>query len=260
MPSVKKYPFYSREEVQVALEKLRRLSVYYYAIADIILRTGAELSDVLLIEAEQIRRGEYFTVDGNPKKSVCLERYREIFSDSFQRDSKDKGTYAFVQKNGEVLKETSVRSAVSRLSASGGEDVSLIRFQKTFYLDYMVKHQSRAALKEVASSGRINEFCNENWIKDYLGLSEEQYGEILDGKFRVIIPDDGEKISQESLLEVCSCMEKELQELRKDIKKMSPGSREEISLILSESLSKIRRNKRLLSYALKLKENRQGKE
>ena len=258
MPSVKKYPFYSSEEVQVALEKLRRLSAYHFAIADIILRTGAELSDVLLIETEQIRRGEYFTVDDNPRKSVCLERYRELLSDSGRGE--DKGPYAFVQKNGEVLKETSVRSAISRLSSSGGEDVSLIRFQKTFYLDYMVKHKSRAALKEVASSGRINEFCNENWIKEYLGLSQQQYEDIMRGKFKEIVSDNGKKVSRESLLEVCICMEQELQQLKKDVKKMSPESREEISLILSDSLSKIRRNKRLLSYAFKLKENSLEKE
>ena len=238
MASVKKYPFYTDSECKSSLSVLMDTSWQFYIIADVILHTGAELSDVLSITNSQMLLGETFIADGNPKRSVSLAKYRKKSIPAIYYAKLTKDATPFFQKNGDRLKESNVRSTLSKLSAAKGVDVSLIRFQKTFFLDYMIKGKSRFALKEVASSGRINEFCNENWIKEYLGLSDEEFWDITNGKWAPII-DVTLDYSVEHVVDACVRLEDVLKELKNGVDGYEDSSREEVTLIIEEAIRRI---------------------
>ena len=249
MASVKKYPFYTETETKIALMTLRERSISYYVIADIILHTGAELSDVLAITCQQLSEGQTFMADDNPNRSVSLRQYKSLLKrnnfilekragEGLAREKKAGDSFLFTDPKGVRLKESNIRSAISRLSASTGVDVSLIRFQKTFLLDYMIKKGSRWALKEVASSGRVNEFCNEEWIKDYLGLTDKLFRGIQAGTLEPII-DQNTQYTAESLKDACSRLEKVLKDVKKQAETINPLYAEHQELIIEDSIRRL---------------------
>ena len=241
MASVKKYPFYTEMEMKISLQALREISFNYYMIADIILHTGAELSEVLDITNKQMIEGQTFIVDNNSIRSISLKKYKDILRPRMRSGHLIMDDKAFfTDTKGGRLKETNIRAVISRLYSSTGVDASLIRFQKTFFLDYMIKNQSRMALKEVASSGRINEFCNEDWIKDYLGLTDEKFLEIQRGEVDPIIDRDT-KYSVEILTDACKRLEEIIKELKKDAADLSPAGREKQVIILEDTIHRINR-------------------
>ena len=241
MASVKKYPFYSEMEMKISLQTLKDSSLAYYMIADIILHTGAELSEVLNITNKQMVEGQTFIVDDNSIRSISLKKYKDILRPRIHTGHlKSNEDPFFVNAKGERLKETNIRAVISRLYSSTGVDASLIRFQKTFFLDYMIKHKSRWALKEVASSGRVNEFCNETWIKDYLGLTDEAFDDIQQGRMESIIDHDT-KYSEEMLTDSCERLEKLLKEVKMNKGTFPAAGREKQIIIMEDTINRIKR-------------------
>lgn len=241
MASVKKYPFYTEMEMKISLQALKEVAINYFLIADIILHTGAELSEVLNITNRQMVEGQTFIIDNNSIRSVSLKKYKDIIRPRVHTKHiiADEQPF-FLDSKGSRLKETNIRAVISRLYSSTGVDASLIRFQKTFFLDYMIKNRSRMALKEVASSGRINEFCNEEWIKDYLGLTDEMFLDIQRGNVEPIIDRDT-KYSEEVLTDACKRLEELIKAVEKDASEFAPAGREKQIIIIEDTINRIKR-------------------
>lgn len=139
----------------------------YEQIVELTLNTGASLASILSITNEQVNNEEIFCFDDNPIQSYPLERLPKPYS-----GKKPKGLY--FASNTDEINRVSISATFSKLSKKLGEEISLMRFQKTYYYNWFLKHHSLRD-NSVFRDGSPAYVCK------YFNITREEYDRIVAG-------------------------------------------------------------------------------
>lgn len=228
MPQVEKKPFHTSEEVEEALNLIQFASengVKLRIIADLTLHTGATLSDILGLTNGDFAEGATFSVQNNPNRSYTLKSYwsfGQVMAIRNARVLQKKGKEGkfspdyeapFFTNKGKIFTEGYIRSTYSKISARTGKDISLIRFRKTFYLDYLIRNGSVYGVAPEAT--KDTRFTNDEYIAEKLGLGIEEYTAAKKGKWEPIIDARNEQAyTDDMLLDSINKLEERVSEMK----------------------------------------------
>ena len=273
MPQVEKAPFHTSKEVEAALNIIQVASgngMKLRIIADLTLHTGAMLSEIMELTEEDFVEGITFVVNNNPNRSCSLKKYWtyapvKVLKNINKNADKEKRhrnfEKPFFSNKGEAFTEGYVRSSYSKISTKTGTDISLIRFRKTFYLDYLIRNGS---VYDVAPEGtKDTRYTNDEYIAEKLGLSEDDYIAAKSGKWEPII-DVKSDCTEELLMNSINRLESRVKEMKSMIEEEShiygPKGRELMTDIdwMSEMLEKRMYGKKLEEGEIPRRRNKKG--
>lgn len=231
MPQVKKKPYKNSQDLKAALNIIQDAApqngTKLWIIADLILHTGATLPEVLELTEEDFIKGENFTVEHNPNRTYSLRSYFHLPMIRRLKDRDRRGITTnkpFFSNGGKVFSDGYVRSVFSKISSKTGYDVSLIRFQKTFYLDYLIRHGS---LDDVAPAATKDiRFNDEAYILKTMALSSAEYLQILNGEWNPIVDDKKVDYTDALLEETVNELKDTLSDAEHSLKRLPPKSKE----------------------------------